>query len=94
MQDFYGEKGDRASGRETVVILYPKLSRALTPFLMTSWALVLPRIWDTAMPVSLSFGLFGIYIAARILAFRDQISDEMSYFLYNVSRAHLFVYKY
>lgn len=89
VQDFEDERGDRIAGRKTVVIVYPKLSRVLTSLLIALWSMVLPNIWGTAFLLSTPFSLFGMYVAARILILREQLSDKASYILYNVSIAHL-----
>ncbi|KAJ3488611.1 hypothetical protein NLI96_g2717 [Meripilus lineatus] len=84
-QDFKDEEGDRACGRKTVAILYPKVGRISLSILITAWAIVLPVIWHAPVLVSLLFLLMGVGIAVRFLALRDTASDRSSFMAYNVS---------
>ncbi|KAJ3489354.1 hypothetical protein NLI96_g2184 [Meripilus lineatus] len=83
-QDFYDAKGDGAGGRQTIVTLYPALSRALTAIAITAWAVVLPIFWGIAFVPSMVFTLLGTFVAGRFTVPGDQKADEASYLHYNV----------
>jgi 4-hydroxybenzoate polyprenyltransferase len=84
-QDFKDYDGDRRIGRQTLPIALPLLARyTLLPILLT-WSIGLSVLWDlSALSAVLFLGL-ALLVALRFIMMRDMRSDQVSFYIYNVS---------
>jgi 1,4-dihydroxy-2-naphthoate octaprenyltransferase len=82
--DFPDIDGDRAQGRTTLPILFPKASRAAFFVAIAAWSWYLVRAWALGICCASAFIGFGLYIGWRVIRYVDQKADKRSYLLYNV----------
>lgn len=83
-QDFEDQEGDRLRERKTMPLdLGDTPARLFTAALMIVWSVVCPHFWDLNCLIrSFFFGL-GLCYSARVLAFRDVISDKRTFWIWN-----------
>jgi 1,4-dihydroxy-2-naphthoate octaprenyltransferase len=86
LQDIPDEAGDRAMGRNTMIIaLGSHLARSVTAIFVVVWSFLYPRLWGTPFVLQAVYLAFGLFIAARVNIFRNVLEDRKSYRFYNVS---------
>jgi 1,4-dihydroxy-2-naphthoate octaprenyltransferase len=84
-QDFRDVEGDRGTGRNTLPMMFPAVSRVTMVLFLPLWtslvvAFCKPSIWLGAVYISLS-----LVVGVRFFVFRRCEDDKWSYFVYNVS---------
>lgn len=84
IQDFRDVEGDRIQGRTTLPILFPRLSRFLSGFLVFLWSVVLGLFWRLPIGLITIYILFGMYIGFRIIVLRSESEDKVSLRYYMV----------
>lgn len=90
MQDFPDTLGDRALGRKTIPIQFPRASRVFTSICMICWSLVLSNVWHLGPLKATAMCLLGAIIAYRVYALRETQDDKRTYLIYNVSLRNMF----
>ena len=84
-QDFRDVLGDRAAGRLTLPIAYPRLSRLSMLVLLPAWSLFLCRFWEVQLIVSTVFCAFATYVGLRFYCSGGTaVEDGAAYRDYNV----------
>jgi 4-hydroxybenzoate polyprenyltransferase len=85
-QDFSDVEGDKAYGRRTVPIIFPRASRYYILLGLPLWSIALLCIWSAYNPlVAVSYVILGAFVGLRYFLLRDVPSDALSYRIYNVS---------
>ncbi|KAG1735608.1 UbiA prenyltransferase family [Suillus paluster] len=83
-QDFADIEGDRKSGRRTLPIVAPEGSRIYMLCVLPLLSFALASFWSVGPLCSILFMCTGSWVALRYFLFRDKISDEATYRLYNI----------
>ncbi|RDX41993.1 hypothetical protein OH76DRAFT_1363608 [Lentinus brumalis] len=84
-QDFRDVVGDRATGRLTIPLAYPRASRLSMLVLLPAWSFFLCRFWDVPVPESVALQAFATYIGLRFyLTGASSGEDSAAYRAYNV----------
>jgi hypothetical protein len=83
-QDFRDEVGDKLMGRRTVPIVWPEGSRVWILAMLTAWSVGLSWACKLAIPFSVPFCCFSLYVGLRFFQKRTADADRRSYFYYNV----------
>ncbi|KAI0662475.1 UbiA prenyltransferase family-domain-containing protein [Cubamyces menziesii] len=83
-QDFQDTEGDRATGRTTLPIVFPRSSRWAMIVLLTAWSTLLSAYWQTSAVHAALLALSGAAVGSRFVLYQDAASDRLSYRLYNV----------
>ncbi|KAJ6504033.1 UbiA prenyltransferase family-domain-containing protein [Mycena vulgaris] len=84
VQDFQDREGDGRAGRRTLPIVFPVKSRYTIFFGLTSWSIILCRVWPLNVITQWMVMLLGTVVGCRCVALRTVRDDEFTYFLYNV----------
>ncbi len=84
-QDFRDVVGDRATGRLTIPLAYPRVSRLSMLVLLPVWSYFLCNFWDVSVPVSVTLQAYATYIGLRFyLSSASSGEDSAAYRAYNV----------
>jgi hypothetical protein len=83
-QDFRDEVGDKLMGRRTVPIVWPEGSRVWILSMLTAWSVGLSWACKLAVPFSVRFCCFSLYVGLRFFQKRTADADRRSYLYYNV----------
>lgn len=83
-QDFPDVEGDKASGRVTLPIYAPELSRLFTLLVIPSWSAGLSWYWGVGRVTEVMIVLLGCLVGIRYYAWRSPTSDRRSYQIFNV----------
>lgn len=81
-------RGDAATGRVTLPIAYPVLSRVATAFLLIAWSWAVARTWWLDDVAAAVIGVLALVVGVSFLARTDARADKVSFYCYNVSRSH------
>lgn len=84
-QDFKDTEGDRAIGRKTIPIVYPKFGRWTVLIPLLAWSVGLSALWRLDALTSTAFTLLAAFIGLRYLNFATVHADQVSFYWYNVS---------
>lgn len=87
-QDFRDEDGDRAVGRRTIPLVFPRIARYTMLVMLPAWSLALATMWKLG-DLTAPFVLVAVFIGGRFVIVRTVCDDDMSYTWYNVSRVRL-----
>ncbi|KAG2357171.1 UbiA prenyltransferase family [Suillus spraguei] len=83
-QDFADVIGDRMSGRRSLPIVAPKGSRIYMLCALPLFSFALGLFWSLGPFSTVLFVSMGSWVGIRYFFFRDEMSDQSSYRLYNV----------
>ncbi|KAH9891043.1 UbiA prenyltransferase family-domain-containing protein [Cubamyces lactineus] len=83
-QDFQDTEGDRATGRTTLPIVFPRSSRWAMIVLLTAWSTLLSAYWRASAVHAVLLVLSGAAVGSRFVLYQDAVPDRLSYRLYNV----------
>ncbi|KAG2123268.1 UbiA prenyltransferase family [Suillus clintonianus] len=91
VQDFQDVNGDRMLGRRTLPIVAPEGSRIYILCVLPSISFVLASFWSLGPLCSAIFVSMGFGVGLRCFLVRDEIGDQLNYWLYNIwlMAAHL-----
>jgi hypothetical protein len=84
-QDYKDASGDAASGRVTLPIAYPVLSRPVTALLLIAWSWVVSRTWRLDDITAAFMGVLSLIVGVSFVTRTDVRADIISSYLYNVS---------
>ncbi|KAJ6496295.1 UbiA prenyltransferase family-domain-containing protein [Mycena sanguinolenta] len=88
-QDFQDRVGDKMTGRRTLPIVLPVLSRYTIFVGVIAWSVVLSRVWRLDLLAQIPLTLLGTIVGFRCSMLRTVQSDKLTYVLYNVSSSFL-----
>lgn len=83
-QDFADVIGDRTSGRRSLPIVAPKGSRIYMLCALPLFSFALASFWSLGPFSTVLFVSMGFLVGIRYFFFRDEMSDQSSYRLYNI----------
>ncbi|KAI0336193.1 hypothetical protein GY45DRAFT_1358085 [Cubamyces sp. BRFM 1775] len=83
-QDFQDTEGDRATGRTTLPIVFPRSSRWAMIVLLTAWSALLSAYWQASSVHAALLVMSGAAVGSRFVLYQDSASDRLSYRLYNL----------
>ncbi|KAG0699518.1 UbiA prenyltransferase family-domain-containing protein [Suillus ampliporus] len=84
VQDFADVKGDRMLGRRTLPIVAPEGSRIYILCVLPLISFALASFWSLGPLCSILFISMGIGVGLRCFLVRDEIGDQLNYWLYNI----------
>jgi 4-hydroxybenzoate polyprenyltransferase len=84
-QDFRDEAGDKLIGRQTIPILWPEGSRVMILVMLTAWSVGLSWASKLAIPFSVPFCCWSLFVGLRFFQKRTVDEDRRTYLFYNVS---------
>jgi hypothetical protein len=84
-QDYKDVLGDAISGRVTLPIAYPAMSRVATAFILIAWSWGISKTWHLDDVAAAVFGVLAIVVGISFVARTDSRSDKVSFYWYNVS---------
>lgn len=84
-QDYKDVLGDAISGRVTLPIAYPAMSRAATAFFLVAWSWGISRTWHLDGVAAAVLGVLALIVGISFVARTDSRSDKVSFYWYNVS---------
>ncbi|KAI0313069.1 UbiA prenyltransferase family [Amylostereum chailletii] len=91
-QDFKDTDGDRAIGRRTVPIVYPKFARWTVIVPLFLWSASLSLVWKLDSATAAAFIGLALFVGGRFLSLGSVAEHQVSFYWYNVwlSAAHVF----
>ena len=87
-QDYKDVPGDAATGRVTLPIAHPTLSRFVTAFILVAWSWAVSLTWRLDNITAAFVGVLALVVGVSFLVRRDVHADLVSAYLYNVSHPH------
>jgi hypothetical protein len=84
-QDYKDVLGDAISGRVTLPIAYPTMSRVATAFFLVAWSWGISKTWRLDDVAAAVFGVLAMVVGISFVARTDSRSDKVSFYWYNVS---------
>jgi hypothetical protein len=84
--------GDAATGRITLPIAYPALSRVATAFFLIAWYWGVSRTWKLDDVMAAVMGILALVPGVSFITRTNASADKVSFYWYNVSlqpTAHL-----
>ena len=84
-QDYKDAPGDAASGRVTLPIAYPVLSRTITALLLIAWSYGVSWTWRLDDITAGFVGILALIVGVSFVARTGGRADSVSSYLYNVS---------
>ncbi|KAI0259447.1 UbiA prenyltransferase family [Gloeopeniophorella convolvens] len=91
-QDYKDVRGDAASGRVTLPIAYPMVSRIATAFLLIGWSWGVAQTWRLDDVAAAVMGVLSLVVGIRFVARTDVRADKVSFYWYNASIFFRFVW--
>ncbi|KAH9971270.1 UbiA prenyltransferase family [Russula compacta] len=82
-QDYKDVRGDAATGRVTLPIAYPVLSRVATAFLLIAWSWAVSRAWSLDDVAAAVMGVLALVVGVGFVARADARADKVSFYYYN-----------
>ena len=90
-QDMADQNGDRLRKRKTMpLVLGDRTSRWLTAVSVVIWSIFCPKFWDLGVGSLCLFGVLGVCVAYRIVAFSSVVADKRTFLLWNMWMASLY----
>jgi len=90
-QDYKDIPGDAATGRVTLPIAYPVLSRIATPFILTVWSWGVSRTWRLDDVMAAVMGILALIVGVSFVARTGARADKVSFYWYNVWLCAVFI---
>jgi hypothetical protein len=84
-QDFKDVRGDSVTGRVTLPIAYPALSRVSIALLLIVWSWGVSRTWRLDDIAAAVMGVLAFAVGVRFIVWTDVHADKVSFYWYNVS---------
>jgi hypothetical protein len=84
-QDYKDILGDAATGRVTLPIAYPVLSRIATAFVLTVWSWGVSRTWRLDDVMAAVMGILALIVGVSFVTRTGARADKVSFYWYNVS---------
>lgn len=88
-QDFKDVSGDLKIGRRTLPMIFPVASRVSVLISLVGWSLGLEYLWNTGPIISGILLALASFIGSRFIFLKSVLSDQRSFYLYNVCRPTL-----
>ncbi|KAI0295608.1 hypothetical protein B0F90DRAFT_1750361 [Multifurca ochricompacta] len=83
-QDYKDMPGDAATGRVTLPIAYPELSRVATAIFLIAWSWGISRTWRLDHIAAAVMGVLAFFVGVRFVTRTDVRADRVSFYWYNV----------
>jgi len=83
-QDFRDEVGDKLMGRRTIPMVWPEGSRVWILVMLTAWSVGLSWACDLAIPFSVPFCCWSLYVGLRFFQKRTVDADRQSLLYYSI----------
>jgi len=83
-QDFRDVDGDIATGRSTLPIVYPKLSRKTISLGLCLWSVALGQMWELNVGLASALVGYSLAVGYRFFMYRSVRDDHTSYHCYNI----------
>lgn len=83
MEDFADVAGDKAIGRLTLPILYPRCAKIYSSVAIVAWSIYLGYVWETNPAIRTLLLLLGLYLAWRTLRTAGARDEYMTRRYYN-----------
>jgi len=83
-QDFKDMLGDAATGRTTLPIAYPALSRVATAFFLIAWSWGVSRTWKLDDVMAAVMGILALVPGVSFITRTNASADKVSFYWYNV----------
>ena len=84
--DFKDIVGDQMVGRKTLPIVWPAIARPTVFIGLVLWSMGNVAIWRLDIMTAMLFLAFSTYVGSRYLMLSDIREDQVSFYLYNVSK--------